>query len=80
MIIFRNINFMVLSVSALESFRLIKVIYMDFYGIFPGPWNLFVKDRFSLNPGSVKDRFHCIYYCVCLLLTLFSPSFLTGTY
>jgi hypothetical protein len=21
---------------------------------------LFVKDRFPLNPGSVKDRFHCI--------------------
>jgi hypothetical protein len=32
---------------------------MDFCGIFSGPWNLFVKDRFPLNPGSVKDRFHC---------------------
>jgi hypothetical protein len=33
---------------------------MDFCEIFSGPYNLFVKDRFPLNPGSVKDRFHCI--------------------
>jgi hypothetical protein len=36
-IIFHNINFVFLSFSALDSFRLIKVILYEFYGIFSGP-------------------------------------------
>jgi hypothetical protein len=59
-VIFHTIKLIPLSISTLDSFHLIKVIYTDFYRIFSGPYNMFIKDRFPLNPGSVKYRFYCI--------------------